>query len=196
MTALIERDFEFQSGVHFQDIFLVNFYSFTLYIEVNTDSVYEQNIAMERLKYMVYEVFENSVFVHSAEAEAIEKYINAGLRVVLIPDEPYDQILALILMLKLNSICENRLKVIEILLTSKLSDEVKFRESIATAQITFPDDDWYNQPSPKLSVDKDKKIGKEKIVKLQNNEWKEAGLIWKEKKEKVTQIVFNPEPNK
>lgn len=196
MNTSIERDFDFQAAVYFENTFLINLYSFTISMEVNTESIHEQNVAMERIKYLVYEVLENSIFVHEEEKDIIKKYQDAGLKVCATPEEPYDQIVALLLMLKFNSICEDRLKVTDILFTSKLSDGVKFKENIITAQHAFEDEAWYNEPSPKLICEKNKKAGKEKIVKLQNNEWKGPGLIWKESKEKPTEIVFSIDPNK
>ena len=98
MNATIERDFEFLAGVHFDDSFLMNRYEFTLAIEVNTESIIEQNVAMDRMKYMVYEAFENCVFVSNTEADVINKYTNAGIKVCAIPQEPYDQIISLTIM--------------------------------------------------------------------------------------------------
>lgn len=192
MSAFIERDFDFQGAVYFQDAFLMNVYSFTLTMEVNTDSIYEQNIAMDRIKYLVYEVFENCIFVHDEEKDIIKKYKDAGLKTCATPEEPYDQIISLLLMLKLDAVCEDRLKVINITFTSKLSDDVRFKESILTAQNVYGEGGWYNDSTPNLTVDT-KRPGKEKIVKIKHNEWKECGLIWKEKKENSTEIVFSVE---
>ena len=191
MSAIIERDFDFQAAVYFQSNFLVNLYDFTLTMEVNTDSIHEQNIALERVKYMVYEVFENAVFIQDTEDEMIKLYKAANLKVCKIPDEPFDQILALLIMLKIDSVLENRLKVTDITLTSKLSDLVKFKETIITAQNTFTDNDWYKDPGPTLSTEVPSKRGREKVVKIKNNDWKETGLLWKEKRESPKEIVFN-----
>ena len=97
MNTQIEREFDFQAGVFFEDSFLMNFYEFTLFMEVNTDSIREQNVAMDRIKYLIYESLENSVFVNFKETKTIEKYMDAGLKVAVIPEDPYDQIIALIL---------------------------------------------------------------------------------------------------
>lgn len=196
MSAYIERDFDFQAGVYFQNTFLMNVYSLTLYMEVNTESMHEQNVAMDRIKYMIYECFENCIFVSDQDTEIIQKYQDAGFKLCIIPDEPYDQIISLLVILKLNSVCENRLKVSEITLTSKLSDEVKFKECLETAQVNYPRQGWWNDASPKLSILKNSKKEKEKVVKIKNNEWKNSGLVWKEVKEISTEILFNIDPEK
>ena len=194
MSAFIQREFDFQAGVYFQNSFLMNFYNFSLYMEVNTENAHEQNVALDRVKYFIYEILENAIFVQDTETEITKKYIDAGLKVCPIPEEPYDQIIALLLMLKINAICENRLKINEILFTSRLSDDVKFKEFIQTAENTF-NNGWYTDPGPWLNTDL-KKSGQEKIVKIKNNGWNEFGLQWKEKKDKPKEILFLVDPNK
>lgn len=196
MNAQIERDFDFQAAVYFQNTFLINLYSFTINIEVNTESIHEQNVAMDRLKYLMYEVFENAVFIDENEQDVIKLYKAAGLKICTLPEEPYDQIIALLLMLKFESVCEGRLKMLNINFTSKLSDQVRFKEDILTAQHTYGDSGWWIEPTPSIECTKQKRQGKEKVVKLKNNEWNETGLVWKEKREKSTEIVFNIDTEK
>lgn len=193
MNTLIEKDFDFQACVHFQDTFLINFYEFTLFMEVNTDSIREQNVAMDRIKYLVYESMENSIFVNFTDTKAIENYTKAGLKVCIVPEEPYDQIIALLILLKLNSICENKLKITDIKLTSKLSDDVKFNENIETATNAIKVTGWWNEVHPNLCSNLQNK--KEKIVKLVKDTWNDLGLGWKEKKSKSAEIVFSIKPD-
>lgn len=193
MNTLIERDFDLQACVHFQDNFLINFYEFTLFMEVNTDSIREQNVAMDRIKYMIYESIENSIFVAFNEEKAIENYTKAGLKVSVVPEEPYDQIIALLLILKLNSVCEGKLKITDIKLTSKLSDDVKFTETYETAVNAIPVQGWWNEVHPSLCTSAQNK--KEKIVKLVKDTWGDLGLGWKEKKSKSAEILFSIRPD-
>ena len=74
MTTRIEREFEFQAGVYFKEEFLMNLYTITLYMEVETESIREQNVAMERIKYFLNECLENGIFVQDTEHKVIEKY--------------------------------------------------------------------------------------------------------------------------
>jgi hypothetical protein len=126
MSVKLEKTFSFQAGVHFQDKFLMNLYDFTLSMEVLTECIIEQNIAMERIKYFLFECLENSIFVNEKEKKVIDNYSTAGIKVCTVPDDPYDQIIATILLLKLRAITENRLIITDIYLVSKLSDDVKF----------------------------------------------------------------------
>lgn len=188
MSAQIERDFEFQACVYFEHEFLINHYNLTLVLEVNTEAIHEQNIAMERLKFLIYDCFENSVFVRLDELNVIEKYTNAGLKVCIIPDDPYDQIIALLILLKSNAVCEGKLKITDITLTSKLSDEVRFIENIETANNAISYEGWWNSKHPSLCSDIQTKKGK--VVKLVKDEWSDLGLGWKEKKNKPAEVKF------
>lgn len=194
MTAHIEREFDFQAGVYFQGEFLINSYEFNLYLDVNTESIREQNIAMERLKYLIYESFENTVFVDFSETKTIQKYTDAGLKVCITPEAPYDQIIALLILLKANAICEDKLKITDISLVSKLSDNVKFIENIETATGAIVTEGWWSNSTPSLCSKHQNK--KEKIVKLVKDEWADLGLSWKEKKSKSTEVVFKLDSEK
>ena len=56
MATRIDRDFTFQAAVHFEDRFLLNYYDITLSMDVETESIKEQNIAMDRILYFLSEV--------------------------------------------------------------------------------------------------------------------------------------------
>lgn len=194
MNVTIERDFDFQACVYFENQFLINSYNFTLGMEVLTDSIYEQNIAVERLKFLIDECFHNSVFVSEVKKDLIEKYIQAGLKICTIPEDPYDQIIALILLLKTNAVCENRLKVSYITLKTNLSDGIKFLENLETAKHALPLDGWYNNHYPILGQKNLSKKGK--IVKLVKDEWSDINLGWKEKRSKPAEVVFTSKDKK
>lgn len=196
MGASIERDFEFHGGVYFENAFMITVYSFTLFMEVNTDSIREQNIAMERIKYLVHEVLDNVVFLDNADKKLASKFSDCGIKLCILPDEPYDQIVALLLLLKFNAICEGKIKIQEIKFSSRLSDGVIFNEDIETARHTFSGNGWWNDSSPCLDYNAQSNK-REKIVKINKQGWNELKLSWKERKTEPTEIVFSvTEPEK
>ena len=175
--------------MYFENQFIINQYDFSIVLEVNTDSMYEQNIAMERLKYLIYECFENSVFVAMNETDIIEKYTKANLKVCIIPEDPYDQIIALLILLKVNAVCEGKLNVTDIVFASKLSDGVKFMENHDTAKNAIPKDGWWDNKFPSLCSKLQAKKGK--VVKLIKDEWSDLELGWNQKKNKPAEVVFS-----
>jgi hypothetical protein len=181
MNARIEKDFVFDAAVHFENNFLINNYYANLYMSILTDSAHEQNVAIERMNYFLTNCVENSIFVLSTETKIIENYEKAGINVLRLPEEPYDQIIACVLMLKLNSIMEGKIHVDDIVFGSKLTAGIKFNINYdETAQFAEMKD-WWNDNSTSTQSKQSKK--KDKVIKLfEKDDWKELGLLWKEKK--------------
>lgn len=182
MIAKISREFVFESAVHFENKFMINFYNIDLQMEIHTEDAREQNIAIERVSYFINSYIENCIFVHNEDTKAIKKYEDAGIRVLTVPKEPYDQIIGLILLLKFNAIMENKVVITDIVIHSKLSSNIKFYTQIEETE-EFVGNDWWNDATTAYRVNITHKNKKEKIVKLfDNDEWVNIGLVWKEKR--------------
>ena len=196
MSTRIERDFSFQAGVHFEGKLIMNIYGFTLAMEVETESIIEQNIAMDRIIYFLKDSLTNSVFVQTSDKKAIEKYTQADIKVCTVPEEPYDQIITMLLILKLNNITEGRLHITDIFLESELSDSVRFSYDFETAKHNpFGNKGWWLESSTSMN-DIEKNTKKEKIVRLvKHNDWANVGLEW-EKKTKASEIIFTTDSDK
>ena len=166
MTTRIERDFSFQAGVYFQEEFLMNVYTISLYMDVETESIREQNVAMERIKYFLNDCLENSIFVQDTEHKIIEKYNSCGFKVCTVPEEPYDQIITILLLTKLNSITEGRLVITDITLGSRISDQVKFSYDIESPRGPLEVAGWWTDNGTSISDPVKKSVRKDKIVKL------------------------------
>lgn len=195
MTTRIEKDFYFQAAVRFEGKFYLNIYDLTLSMLVETESTREQNVAIERINYFLNSIVENCIFVCYTETEAIELYEKAGLKVCSTPEEPFDQIIALILILKLNSIIENKLFITDMILGSKLSEGIKFSVVPEVASSLYKEPGWYNDSSTSIRHQNKLSKKKEKIVKLFDaDDWNDLGLGWRENsKPSKKVIVLDPE---
>jgi len=178
MISKIEKEFTFQTAIHFQNKFMINLYEMNLIMSINTVDPEDQNTAIERLSYFIGSALEDSIFVEDKEKEVIETYAKAGIKVITVPEEPYDQIIGLILLNKFNSIMENRIVVTDMILGSKLSNLIKFHLNDETASLEFSGKHWWNESSTNTE---NKKSKKDKIVKLfdKKNDWEELELTWK-----------------
>ena len=189
MSARIQRTFEFLAGLHFEEDFYVNQYFVDIYFDINTDSIREQNVALDRIKYFLNERLQNSVFIHSKDTAAIEKYIDAGMKVCTLPEEPYDQIIGIMLFSKLNSITEERLIATDINISSGMSDEVTCCFNIDDNLGPFVEKGWWNHKSTKINnftgTTKGRKIVKISKTKL---DWVDLGLNWGSETTPVNQI--------
>lgn len=177
MTARISREFTFFNGLYFNNKNYVNSYHINCVLTVNTELVVEQNIALERIKYFLYEFLEHSVFINQDNQQQIEKYINAGVNVCTLPEEPYDQIIGIMLFVKFNAITEGRLTINDLSIESAMSDGVSCLFSEEENIGPFVLRDWWNESSCRINnvVSKNKKVVK--INKIKNN-WEELNLIW------------------
>lgn len=179
MNTRIEKDFCFQAGLYFENEFHINIYDISLSMLVETDSIKEQNIAMERASYFLNDIMQSSILVNASNKDIIKKYGNAGLRVCELPQEPYDQILAMVLLLKLNSIMEDRLKITDLVIGSSLSDGVRFNLVSEEAESAFSGKYWWNSPGLSINNRIDS-IDRNKIIRLFSDEWVNLGLTWRD----------------
>lgn len=195
INVLIERDFQFLAAIYFQGEFQFNVYDLTLHMEVNTESVREQHVAIERVKYFILNCLDSCIFINESEKNLIEKYEDCGLKVCALSDDPYDQIVALIILAKSEAITEGRMEITDVLLTSRLSDGVKFKESIESVKSDLIGRGWWSEASPMIVSQTKLQNKKEKIVKLihNDNDWNEFDLGWKEKNNSTPEIIFTPE---
>lgn len=193
MTARIARRFELHSGVYFSGEFYVNSYDIDVSFNVEAESITEQNIALERIKHYLHDCLEHSVMVVDKEEQAITKFMDAGLRVCILPEEPYDQIIGIMLLLKMNAIAEGRLVATDISVESRMSDGVSCLHSLEDEVGPFRLSGWWNDSSTKINNHKPKN---KKIVKMAKikNDWDELQLSWDNPSEIVTvttaEIVF------
>lgn len=193
MSATISRSFTLQAAIYYEENFIINNYEIKLYMDVNTDNIREQNIAMDRIKYLFDVCLDSCVFIDAKNIKIIDLYDKAGLVICPLPDEPFDQIIGALLIRKINAITENNLFVTEIKIKSRICDDVVFYVS-CEEEIEFKNLQgvWWNENSPNISINA-KKTKKEKIVNLKKEsiDWNILGLGWKEETKKG-EVVFIP----
>lgn len=181
MSTRIEKDFVFHSAVHFNDRFLINSFKTTLSIIVETEDIREQNVAMDRIEYYFNEVLSNSLFIEENLKQTIDTYKNAGLKIITLPEEPYDQIIGMVLLLKLNAIMENKMHITDLNIGSYLSDWVRFTIVSEIAEHLYEENQWFHRNT----LETENHLPNEsKVVKLFEDCWSELGLNWKEKPKK------------
>lgn len=184
MITRIERDIFFVAGVHFDDRYLINSYELVLSMLVETDVPKEHVIALDRLDFLIKNILTNSVFVNEEKTEYIEKYREAGITVSTLPGEPYDQIVGMVLLLKLNAIMENKIKITDITITSLLGDGMRYPivvEAAENADIMIGNN-WWHSNDVEITNDAILFEPKNNVVKLfDDSVWADLNLSWKDK---------------
>ena len=107
-------------------------------------------------KYFLNDCLEHSIFLSHDEEEVLAKYVDANFKVCTLPEEPYDQIITILLFHKINAICEDKLVLTHLQLNSMLSDEVGFMIDGEEADDCIAIDHVkHNYESVIASIDKD-----------------------------------------
>lgn len=193
MNARISRDFMFQAAIHYEEQFIINSYSLTLFMDVTTEDILEQNVALDRIKYLLGNCIDNSVLVALHDKSAIENYIKAGIKICTLPDDPYDQVVAAVLLRKINNITDGKLFVTQIKIKSMICDDVEFYID-HDDQIDFllEQNSWWNNNNTSVSDWARKVNKKDKVVELKkdSHDWAELNLSWKQKDNRGSEIVF------
>lgn len=190
MTARVQRDFEFVSGAYIDNELHMNVYNIEINFLVDSDSIYEQNVALDRIKYLFIEKIENAIFINQSETATIEKIASLGLKHILLPEDPYDQIIGIMLMVKISSITEGRLIVSDISIASRMSDGVSYLHSMEENIGPFSAKGWWDDPSPSVSLKLNKN---KKIVKIKEaiTNWDDLTLGWElPKKDPMNDVIM------
>jgi hypothetical protein len=197
LTSRIKREFNFVAGIWLNNEYQIGMYSFTVFIEILTDDPYEQSVALERMKYLIDDCITNSIFIEATEKKAIDTFSSLGMRVCVLPVEPYDQAIAMALLLKLNAITDDKFDITNMSFKSQLSDDVEYLIDIDDEFEPYnTKNSWWNDNGSNISDKKSNK--KDKIVKLRkDNEWVELDLGWKNScKPETSEIIFTLDTDK
>jgi len=197
LTTRVKREFSFVAGIWLEGEYQIGLYSFVVFIEIFTDNPYEQSVALERMKYFTDECLTNCVFVEATEKKVIDTLTGLGMKVCVLPLEPYDQAIAIPLLMKLNAITEGKFHITNMSFKSQISDDVEYLIDIEDEVEAYnTKNSWWNDSGSNISDKKSNK--KDKIVKLhKDNEWSELDLSWKHScKPETSEIIFTLDTDK
>lgn len=117
-------DCEFNTSIVLDEWITPNKYRCKVYFDVETDSGDNQNIAFERIKILMEAVFENSMIISMNNPLLQTLAKKTKQRIIALPTEPLDIIMAAIIYSKLNAIVEGNLSIQKIKLSSSQADNI------------------------------------------------------------------------
>jgi hypothetical protein len=101
-----------------------NRYNCKIYFDIETDDGEQQNIAFERCKIMVESVLEHA-FVIGIDNPLLQVLAKkTKQKIITLPSEPIDVIMAAVLYTKLNAVSEGRLSIRKVKLSSSQGDNI------------------------------------------------------------------------
>ncbi len=177
MNVRLEYEMEFAAALWYNSNFYVNNYHLRLYMTTLTTSGRDQNLALARLKYFVYDILENSVFLNHKHVDQRKKFTAAGLRVITLPDEPVDQILGMTLCTKFNAIQQGRMIVTDLDISSTQGDNVVYCHNAEEASGPVEHGGWWHDSEP---VYADHAVNRNQRVIAINRDlkWHDVDLAW------------------
>jgi len=191
MNVRLQRDFEFSAGVYWDDQFLMNEYRVKVDFTTLTEIPQEQTTAFERMRTFIEGVLQDTVFLHYEDHERARTLAGLNIKSAILPAEPFDQIIGIMLFCKLNAIVEGKVEITDVQVCSKAGNWVWFLHAQEESTGPFANENWWHDPSI-MTVMKPKPIKGDKIVSLEKTPaWAEFGLEFNSTKgdNKVVAIV-------
>jgi hypothetical protein len=175
MNVRIAQRLSFNAGTWYDNTLEMNEYSIKLWMITQTFDPLEQNIAVGRAKYFIYDCINNTIFIDSHEESKCTEFIRAGLDITSINGAPADQLIGIVLFHKLNAIMEGRIQIVEIEISAGSGITYLHNENEESENLSLPD--WGITPD---LIHCDLALtASEKVLSIpQNNAWRDIGLNW------------------
>lgn len=175
-------------------------YSCNVTMLTATEDAVDHNVAYARIRYWIQGVMQDSVLI-SQNNERLAEWQSTGARCLIMPEDPVDQLVGIMLFSKLSAMAEDRLIIQEVALHSDLDDDVVYYHDIEDELGPFEDDDWWNNPGPGHESRTIRRRSSDKVIELgRTEEWKDMGLDWhNDDSQPVASIVkakFTPHDDK
>jgi hypothetical protein len=197
MNVKLDWNCDFLGICIFDDKIFPNHFFVELQMITNTESSKFQNVAFERMKCIITSMFNNSIFM-SASNSNFESLINLFPgKMVLFPDEAFDQIVGLAIFCKINAVMENLLICSRIRISSTFGDNVWYEyaagdelgpfalaKSSAKKKKYTP---WWHKSNTLLFDVEDKESEEEYLT------WDDLELNFVEDSDEELEIEFVPE---
>jgi len=126
MNVRLQCSVNFLAGCYYDGVFRMNNYTVRLWMMTTTMDGESHNVAFDRIKFFIADSLESGVFINSANKEQCKLLADAGVKIIALPDEPVDQLIGIMLYCKLNAICEDRMVIGEVEISSGLGGDVTY----------------------------------------------------------------------
>lgn len=191
MNTRLQKSFGFYCGLVYEGNFTVNHYNLQLDLTTVSADHREQNIAYERMKYWIYSVLDDSILI-AHDDPLLSIYQQTGARLIVLPSAPVDQIMGIMLYLKLNAIMENRIVVTDTEIWSTQGDHMSYLHSHGEGLgVELAQPGWWIESGP-IWYNPAQADSAEKVVNLESRpEWKDHELDWQQDDgEERSSVVF------
>jgi hypothetical protein len=191
MNVRLSRIWQWQSGIVYKDYFYINTY--TANIHMHTTSMYDHDhdTAYGRMEYWFQEVMQDAVLINSDSAN-VKAYTATGQRLLLFPDQPVDQLVGIMLCLKLNAIAEGRLIISDVDISSVHGADMVYQHNQAEAVGPMAATGWWHDARPIWNHASTSTRGSKVVSLNRAADWHSLDLDWQSitDKDRDSSIVF------
>lgn len=190
MNVRLIKTWTWQSGIVYNDIFYINAY--TARIHMHTTSMYDSDhdVAYARMDYWFEEVMQDSVMI-SADSENVKAYAATGQRLLQFPDQPVDQLVGIMLCLKLNAMTEGRLVVTDVDISSVHGSDMTYQHNVNEAVGPMAAAGWWQDARPIWNHVPSAARGSKVVSLNRAADWHSLDLDWQSSSnDRDSSIVF------
>ena len=178
MNVKIGYTSHFIAGVWWDDRLIMSTYTATFKMITAADNAADTNIALDRLRYIVEEYLPDSVFVKETNTDQIALLQAAGIKTIIMPEEPVDQIIGMMLYSKISAVMDGRILLRSVMLSSTAGDDVIYEHDLSESVAPFDQPGWWIQPTPVCESETQQDIEPNLFVLSSTNHWRDLGLEW------------------
>ena len=178
MNVKIGYTSHFIAGVWWDDRLIMSTYTATFKMTTATDSPVDTNTALDRLKYIVEEHLPDSEFIKETNIEQIALLKAAGIKTIVMPEEPVDQIIGMMLYSKIGAVMDGRIVLRSVMLSSTAGDDVIYEHDLSESTAPFDEPGWWVQPTPVCEHETKHNAETNLFVLSTTNQWRDMGLEW------------------
>jgi len=191
MNVRLEKDFDFMASAYLDGSVVCNKYKIKMELFTNTMDGIEQNIALDRLRHMLYNRFSNRLFINETDQDTANQFHVIGFKTVVLPEAPVDQIIGIMLFTKLNAVMENRLIVTKLKICSELGDHMWYLQDTEEDFGPFEDNGWWHDSTDNVNTIDVVRPGKVVDFRKSKKGWADLGLDWDHIDDGSTIIEFS-----
>jgi len=177
MNVRLSRIWQWQSGIVYKDYFYINTYTAKIYMHTTSMYDHDHDVAYGRMEYWFQEVMQDSVLL-STDSANVKAYAATGQRLLLFPDQPVDQLVGIMLCLKLNAITEGRMIITDVDLSSVHGADMRFHHNQSEAVGPLGTAGWWQDSRPVWSHATAHTRGSKVVSLNRAADWNSLELDW------------------
>lgn len=191
MNVRLEKEFDFMASAYLDGSVICNKYKIKMELFTNTMDGVEQNLALDRVRHMLYNRFSNRLFISDADRDIADQFHSMGFKTVVLPEVPVDQIIGIMLFTKLNAVMENRLIVTQLKICSELGDHMWYLQDSEEDFGPFENNGWWHDNKDNVNTVDVVRPGK--VVNFSKNKkgWEDLNLDWDHVDDDSTVLEFS-----